>query len=153
MKFSTLDLTISPYQYRITPPVTKPNPQLLTDIGEQGMRDLLDRVYMELFDSSINDIFPKNREDMIKAGDNTADFFIQICGGDDYFRQKNGSPQMVGRHTFFNITPKARLVWLEIFRESIEPIITENLSSEENIKSLWNYIDIFSMWMVNSKDC
>ncbi len=51
MKFGTssLDFSILPYQEGIDPPVTKPNPAFLTDIGEEGMRALLDRFYMGSF--------------------------------------------------------------------------------------------------------
>jgi hemoglobin len=38
---SALNFTILPYQEGVTPPVTKPNPEFLTDISEDGMRELL----------------------------------------------------------------------------------------------------------------
>jgi len=37
---SSLDFSILPYQEGVNPPVTKPNPAFLTDIGEEGMRAL-----------------------------------------------------------------------------------------------------------------
>ena len=48
---SSLDFSILPYTEGVNPPVTKPNPEFLQDIGEQGMRDLLDRFYMGLYES------------------------------------------------------------------------------------------------------
>jgi len=77
---STLDFSILPYQEGVNPPVTKPNPAFLTDIGEESMRDLLDKFYMGLFKSPIKDIFPSDKEEMKIAGQHSADFFIQICG-------------------------------------------------------------------------
>ena len=71
-----LNFSITPYQEGITVDVTKPNPAFLEDIGELGMRDLLDRFYLSLVDSSIKDIFPKDKEVMKEAGQNSADFFI-----------------------------------------------------------------------------
>ena len=56
------------------------------------------------------------------------------------------------RHAPFRITPHARLHWLVIFEEALQPIINEKLSSEENIQSFWNYLNVFSQWMINSKD-
>ena len=81
MNFSTssLDFSILPYQEGVNPPVTKPNPEFLTDIGEEGMRALLDRFYMGLFESPIKEIFPKEREEMKKAGQISADFFISVA--------------------------------------------------------------------------
>jgi hemoglobin len=149
---SSLDFSILPYTEGVNPPVTKPNPSFLTDITEQGMRDLLDRFYMGLFESPIKDIFPLNKEEMKIAGQHSADFFIQICGGPQYFNQNRGAPQMRGRHAPFRITPNARLHWLVTFEEALQPIIKEKLSSEENIQSFWNYLNVFSQWMVNSKD-
>jgi len=153
MNFSTssLDFSIQAHQDGVNPPVTKPNPAFLTDIGEQGMRDLFARFYAGLYKSPIKEIFPLNEEEMQIAAQHSADFFIQICGGPAYFNQNRGAPQMRGRHAPFPITPNARLHWLVTFEEALQPIIDEKLSSEENIQSLWNYINVFSQWMINTK--
>ena len=149
---STLNLSILPYQEGVTPAVTKPNPAFLTDIGEEGMRALLDRFYMDLFQSPIKELFPKEIDVMKDAGQISADFFIQICGGPAYFNQNRGAPQMRKRHAPFPISPNARLHWLVTFEEALQPIINEKLSSEENIQSFWNYLNIFSIWMINARD-
>jgi len=148
---STLNFSILPYQEGVTPPVTKPNPAFLTDIGEEGMRALLDRFYMDLFQSPIKELFPKEIDVMKDAGQISADFFIQICGGTPYFNQNRGAPQMGKRHAPFAITPDARLHWLVCFEEALQPIIDEKQSSEENIQSFWNYLNVFSIWMINAR--
>ncbi len=148
---STLNFSILPYQEGVTPPVTKPNPGFLTDIGEEGMRALLDRFYMGLFQSPIKELFPKEIDVMKDAGQISADFFIQICGGTPYFNQNRGAPQMGKRHAPFAITPEARLHWLVCFEEALLPIIDEKQSSEENIQSFWNYLNVFSIWMINAR--
>jgi len=148
---STLNLSILPYQEGVTPPVTKPNPAFLTDIGEEGMRALLDRFYMDLFQSPIKDLFPKEIDVMKDAGQISADFFIQICGGTPYFNQNRGAPQMGKRHAPFAITPDARLHWLVCFEEALQPIIDDKQSSEENIQSFWDYLNVFSIWMINAR--
>ncbi len=149
---SSLDFSIMPYTEGVNPPVTKPNPEFLTDIGEEGMRELLERFYMGLFESPIKELFPQSKEEMLVAAQHSADFFIQICGGPQYFNQNRGAPQMRQRHAPFRITPHARLHWLVTFEEALQPIIQNKLSSEENIQSFWNYINIFSLWMINSRD-
>jgi len=151
-KTSSVDFSIQVYQEGINPPVTKPNPAFLTDITEKGMRDLLDRFYMGLYESPIKDIFPQEREKMKIAGQYSADFFIQICAGPAYFNKSRGAPQMRRRHAPFHITPHARLHWLVTFKEALQPVVKEKLSSEENIQSFWNYLNVFSQWMINSKD-
>ncbi len=148
---STLNFSILPYQEGVTPPVTKPNSEFLTDIGEEGMRALLDRFYMDLFQSPIKELFPKEIDTMKDAGQISADFFIQICGGTPYFNQNRGAPQMGKRHAPFAITPDARLHWLTCFEEALQPIIDDKQSSEENIQSFWNYLNVFSIWMINAR--
>lgn len=149
---TSLDFSIQSYQEGVNPPVTKPNPAFLSEIGEQGMRDLLERFYMGLLESPIKDIFPTSKEEMKVAGQFSADFFIQICAGPAYFNQSRGAPQMRGRHAPFRITPNARLHWLVTFEEALQPIITNKLSSEKNIQSFWNYLNVFSQWMINARD-
>ncbi len=99
MRFSKVDFSITPYVEGVTLPVSKPNPQFLNEIGEVGMRDLLDRFYMKLYESPISHLFPADREEMKTAAQHSADFFIQICGGVAYFNQNRGAPQMRKRHT------------------------------------------------------
>ena len=149
---TSLNFSIQPYQQDISPQVNKPNPKFLQDIGEQGMRDLLDRFYTGLYESPIKDMFPESKEELKIAAQYSADFFIQICGGPAYFNQNRGAPQMRQRHMPFRITPHARLHWLVTFEEALYPIINEKLSSIENIQSFWNYLNVFSLWMVNSRD-
>jgi len=153
MRFSTstLDFSVLPYEGGVTPQVTKPNPGFLADIGEEGMRELFIRFYTCLHESPIKDLFPEDWDDMLKAADNSADFFIQICGGPDYFTQHKGAPQMKKRHTPFAITPESRLHWLACFKEALQLIIEEKQSSEENIQSFWNYLNTFSIWMINAR--
>ncbi len=142
-----MNYSITPFQEGIIPPVTKPDPQFLQEIGENGMRQLLERFYLCLFESPISRLFPSNRDEMKKAGQTSADFFIQICGGPDYFNQNRGAPQMRGRHAPFKITPEARLHWLVCFENALKPVEC----NEANKQSFWNYIDIFSIWMINSR--
>jgi len=144
-----MDYTILPYNAQFIPPVEKPNAGFLQEVGEEGIRNLLDRLYMELDVSPIRNIFPpKNTQEMKEAGQISADFFIQICGGPHYFNQNRGAPQMRGRHAPFAITPEARLHWLVCFETALKPL--EKEVTEENLQSFWNYINIFSIMMINT---
>ncbi len=146
---SSLNFNILQYHEGVRPPVPKPNPQFLDELGEVGIRSLLDRFYMLLQTSTIKHIFPQGTEAMKIAGQNSADFFIQICGGTSYFTQNRGVPKMVKRHSPFQITPEARLQWLILFKEALNPLIGE--ISDQNLQSFWNYINTFSIWMINTK--
>ncbi|MEA1879259.1 MAG: globin [Campylobacterota bacterium] len=149
---SALDFSILPYEEGVNPPVTKPNPAFLDDIGEEGMRALFSRFYSLLFKSPIKDIFPLNEEEMQIASGHSADFFIQICGGPHYFNKHRGPPQMRKRHAPFPIGPNARLHWLVTLEEALQPIIEQKQSSTQNIQSFWNYVNVFSQWMINTRD-
>jgi len=146
---SPLSFSILPYQEGVKPPVTKPNPAFLAEIGEEGMRALFRRFYMSLHVSPIKDLFPQTEEEMMLASQHSADFFIQICAGTPYFNQNRGAPQMGRRHAPFAITPEARLHWLVLFEDALQPLVGK--ISDENMQSLWDYINVFSLWMINTR--
>jgi len=143
-----MQFTITEAQMGTRPPVTKPDPKVLEFLGEDGMRKLISDHYDLLRQSDIKGLFPPTDEGFALAKQHSADFFIQICGGPDYFNQNRGAPQMVGRHQPFAITPTARKIWLESYI-----IILNKLDMPEELKqSFWNYLDIFSIWMMNTPE-
>lgn len=145
-----MNLTISEGAFGVRPPVTKPNPGFLLELGEERFRKLVSDHYDLLRTSDISFLFPVNDEEEFKAAKkHAADFMIQICGGPAYFNQSRGEPRMVGRHAPFRIDPAARRRWLELYASLLPALETEGISSE-HIQSFWNYLDIFSLWMVNT---
>ncbi len=106
---------------------------------------MVDDHYNLLTESSINDLFPKNPIALEKAKEHSADFFIQICGGPDYFNHNRGKPQLNRRHVPFKITAEGRIEWLNCYK----PVLQELELPEEVLLSFWNYLDVFSKWMVN----
>jgi len=145
-----MNYTITPHNTNFIPPVQKPTPSFLEEVGEKGIRDLLSRLYLNLDKSPVRNIFPPEDTDgMLEAAQVSADFFIQICGGPDYFNQNRGMPQMRGRHAPFAITPEARLHWLTCFEEALKPL--EDEISKESLESFWNYLNIFSIMMINTQ--
>ena len=149
MNFSTLNLIATPGQLGQKPDVTKPNPGFLQELGEEGFRDLVAKHYDLLKDSDISHLFPTDdAQEFADAKKHAADFMIQICGGPTYFNQSRGAPQMVGRHAPFKITEQARLRWLECYAMLL-PSLSPKVSNE-NIQSFWNYLNVFSQWMVNT---
>ncbi|TLP37588.1 globin [Arcobacter arenosus] len=143
-----MQYTISETSMGNRPNVSLPNPIILATLKEEGMRNLISRHYDLLVESKIKDLFPENEQSLAMAKKHSADFFIQICGGPKYFNESRGAPRMVARHMPFKITPSARVVWLEMFAKAIEET---NLSEEEK-KSFWDYVDIFSIWMINTPE-
>ena len=130
------------------PQVTLPNPEILNVLGEDGMRKLISDHYDLLKQSNIRGLFPPHDEAFEMAKKHSADFFIQICGGERYFDKSRGAPRMIARHAPFKITATARIIWLESYI-----IILKDLELSEELKeSFWKYLDIFSIWMINTPE-
>jgi len=141
-----MDFVISSYFPGFRPPVTLPSHEMFLLLKEEGMRKMVSDHYDLLAKSTIKDLFPKNPVALEKAKENSADFFIQICGGPEYFNKHRGQPLLIRRHKPFKITAEGRLVWLNCYKSVLQKI---NLP-DEVLLSYWNYIDVFSKWMVNS---
>lgn len=143
-----MNYTITKATFGQRPNVSLPNPQILAVLGEDGMRKMISEHYEFLVKSDIKGLFPPTPQGLEMAKKHAADFFIQICGGPRYFDQSRGAPRMVARHMPFKITESGRIVWLETFAKAIE-----ETNLDENLKeSFWNYIDIFSIWMINTRE-
>jgi len=145
-----MDLNISQAEFGVRPPVTKPIPEFLLEVGEEGIRELISKHYDAIKQSDIHHLFPQDDAEFEKAKVNSADFFIQICGGPKYFNQNRGAPQMVGRHAPFRIDAKARQTWLELYKPLLEELKEKGIT-ETSLYSFWRYLDIFSIWMINTQ--
>ena len=141
-----MELKINSYTYGERPQVSIPSPDFYKVLGEQGIRTLVSRHYDLLRTSPIKSLFHQGEKGFEMAKKNSADFMIQICGGPDYFNQNRGAPKLILRHAPFSIDKDARIVWLNCYKTAL----LELQISEELIVSFWNYINIFSSWMVNT---
>jgi len=141
-----MNLQINTYQYGDRPEVTRPVPEFYKVLGEDGIRKLVSKHYDLLRASSIKDLFASDDSEFEKSKLHSSDFMIQICGGPDYFNQHKGKPQLTKRHAPFIITPDSRLVWLNCYKQAL----LETDAPEHLILSFWNYINVFSNWMVNA---
>lgn len=141
-----MEFEISKYFPGVRPGVTLPSREMFHLLKEEGMRKMVNDHYDLLLESSIKDLFPKNPIALEKAKEHSADFFIQICGGPDYFNQNRGKPQLNRRHQPFSINSEGRDEWLNCYK----PVLQKLDLPEEVLRSFWNYLDVFSKWMVNS---
>jgi len=145
-----MNLEISYAAFGVKPPVTKPIPEFLLEVGEEGLRELISKHYDAIKQSDIYALFPQNDTEFTQAKVNSADFFIQICGGPAYFNTNRGAPRMIGRHAPFAIDAKARERWLELYKPLLEELKEQGVTAT-SLHSFWNYLDIFSIWMINTK--
>ncbi len=130
------------------PKVKLPDPDFLNLLTEQGLRKLINDHYELLIRSEVRNLFPSEESELEKAKLRASDFFIQICGGYPYYKENQGMPMMTQRHAAFAITPGARLVWLECYQQLLQEL---NLP-EKVVLSFWEYLNVFSLWMINTKD-
>ncbi|WP_455757698.1 globin domain-containing protein [Sulfurimonas sp.] len=146
-----MKLTITDGQIGVRPLVTKPHPGFLHEVGEEKFKKLVYAHYDLIEKSDIAFLFPVfDEDDFAEAKQHAFDFLIQICGGPRYFETSRGEPQMVGRHAPFRIDEEGRKTWLGLYAPLLEALVDEGIT-EEYIQSFWDYLDIFSMWLVNTK--
>jgi hemoglobin len=141
-----MDFEITKYITGQRPNVELPSTKMYRILGEEGIRKLISDHYDCLKKSEISKLFPEDDNGFEKAKKNAADFFVQICGGPMYFNKNRGRPMMYKRHLPHKITPEARVTWLECFKQALQ-----KTDLPDNVKqSFWNYINNFSIWMINS---
>lgn len=141
-----MELEITFFKAGTRPEVTLPGKALYDVLGEEGVRKLVGDHYACLRNSTISHLFPEDETAFEMVTKHSADFFIQIMGGPPYFNMNRGNPMLIKRHAPFAVTPEARVVWLKCYQNvlskmEIDPIL---------ILSFWNYINVFSHWMINS---
>lgn len=130
--------------------VIKPSPDFLIEVGEERFRKLVNDHYELIRSSDISFMFPIEYEDEFeKVKKHAADFLIQICGGPNYYAQTRGDSRMLSRHARFRIEEKGRKTWLGCYATLLKELEKENISTK-SIQSFWNYLDSFSMVLINT---
>lgn len=130
------------------PQGVQPSPELYLKMGEAGIFKMLEDFYKELAKSSIKHLFP---EDVLKASQKSAAFFMFIMGGPPMYHEKYGPPMMRKRHMPFRIDEEARQVWLQCFKTVLVDADVKYNFPMEHMPGFWNFLDKFSAWMVNTK--
>lgn len=143
-----MDFSINQYNFGQRPAVSIPSPEFLNFLKEEGIRKMVSDHYDLLSKSEIKHLFPRIEEALDKAKQRSSDFFIQICGGYPYFNENRGKPQLARRHAPFAITTDARVVWLKCYQQ----VLAKLALPDEVLQSFWNYLNVFSFWMVNTKE-
>lgn len=141
-----MKLEITPLPELLPTKIDRAHPDFLSLMTEEGVRKMVNDHYNLLRKSSIAHLFPQSNEAFEQAKKHSADFFVQVLGGYPYYNENRGNPMLRKRHMPFTITADARIVWLECYRN----VLSELKIPEQLIKSFWNYLDQFSMMMVNS---
>lgn len=130
------------------PGAANPPPKVFEETGEAGIRAMLLDFYKELYQSEIAGMFQGKLE---VSAERSALFFIGLLGGPPLYHQTHGNPRMRMRHLPFKITPEFRGQWLQCFFKVLEDPKPYNFP-EEQVPQFKDFLDSFSMWMVNSQD-
>lgn len=146
-----MKLTITDGEIGVRPPATKPHPGFLDEVGVDRFHKLVYDHYELIRESEIAFLFPVfDDEDFEEAKRNAFTFLLEISGGEALFTKERGDHQMVGRHAPFRIDERSRVVWLELYAGLLEALEDEGIK-KEYIQSFWDYLDTFSMWVVNTE--
>ena len=146
-----MKLTITDGKLGERPSVAKPHPGFLDEVGEERFKKLVYDHYEKIRTSDVAFLFPVHDDDDFEDAKRHAfSFLIEVSGGPDYFTQERGKHQMVGRHAPFRIDEEGRKEWLRLYIPLLEELVDEGITPEY-IESFWNYLDIFSMWLVNTE--
>ena len=129
------------------PRVSPPSSEVYAHMGQENIYTMLRDFYRELEKSSIRYMFP---EDMDKASERSAAFFVGLLGGPPLYQQLYGPPMMRARHMPFVIDEPARLVWLECFFRVLEDAPTRYNFPAEHLPGFRAFLDGFASWMVNT---
>lgn len=126
------------------PPVNPDIRKVYDSAGEEALRELVDMFYEEIKTSSIISMFPENLEESKKKA---ADFLIQVMGGPQYYTHNYQPPRMRSQHLPFEIDEKARRAWLGCYKKAL----AKSGISDKDKGIIWDYLEVFSTWMVNKK--
>lgn len=129
------------------PPVPFPPPDLLSMIGETGLRQLVARHYALIRASEIGNLFPADEPGFAQAIQRSADFVVETCGGPARYSERRGNACMRTRHFPYLIDETARDVWLDCLWRAFDiddiPIAARRM--------LWDWLEAMSIRMVNRR--
>lgn len=130
--------------------ILKPDPNFYKEVREARFRQLVDDHYEILKQSDIAFMFPVDYpNEFAEVKKHAADFLIQISGGPNYFEQTRGDSKMVARHARFRVDANGRYIWLASYKVLLEDLYEEGID-QKYIESFWNYLNNFSMVLVNA---
>ena len=129
------------------PQVNPPSREIYGVMGEANIFQMIEDFYLELEQSSIRHLFPK---DMVAASKKSAAFFVGVLGGPPLYQQLYGPPMMRARHLPFRIDEQARQEWLACFDRVLEQAVEKYNFPEAHLAGFRQFLIGFSSWMVNT---
>lgn len=128
--------------------ISAPSKEIYALMGEANIFKMLEDFYIELGQSSVKHLFPK---ELMPASQKSAAFFVGLLGGPPLYQQRYGNPMMRARHMPFAIDSAARTEWLACFERVLDHAVERYQFPAQHLPGFRQFLQEFSMWMVNKR--
>lgn len=114
--------------------------------GQETFVRLVRRFYEGVAgDPELRAMYPE--EDLGPAEVRLRMFLEQYWGGPVDYSQQRGHPRLRMRHAPFQVTPRARDLWLRHMRDAVDSLALD----DEHEKRLWDYLNTAAHSLVNTE--
>ena len=127
--------------------ISAPSKEIYALMGEANIFAMMADFYAELGQSAIKHLFPN---DLLRASQKSAAFFIGLLGGPPLYHQRYGNPMMRARHMSFTIDAAGRAEWLACFDRVLANAVERYQFPAQHLPGFRQFLSEFSMWMVNT---
>ena len=129
------------------PPIAFPPKTFLEHVGTKTIATMVLHHHRLLRHSSIAHMYPSDDAQFLEGVAKATHFLIEALGGEKVYTFSYGSPMLCRTHAPFVIDEDARLVWLETYKQTLHDLDFP----KELIEVFWNWIEPFSLRMVNQR--
>lgn len=141
LKWSSFDLKAS------LPPIIFPTPSFLDKVGAETIPKIVLHHHRLLQKSAIAQMYPTDDAHFLEGVTKASHFLIQALGGEKTYTYSYGPPALCRTHAPFAIDDESREVWLMMYKQTLHDLDFP----KELIGEFWNWIEPFSMRMVNRR--
>ncbi len=141
LKWSSFDLKAS------LPPIIFPTPSFLDKVGAETIPKIVLHHHRLLQKSAIAQMYPTDDAHFLEGVTKASHFLIQALGGEKTYTYSYGPPALCRTHAPFAIDDESREVWLMMYKQTLHDLDFP----KELIEEFWNWIEPFSMRMVNRR--
>jgi hemoglobin len=131
----------------IFPPVPFPSNKIYKTLGEEKIREMVEYQHNLLLKTNLKTLFPAHPEALKLAIDKSADFFVEMLGGENIFTSQHGEPHLRMRHFKVPISENDREIWLAMYKKTLKDLDFP----QELLEEFWNWIEPLSIRMINRR--
>lgn len=132
-------------EYFSLPSIIKPPKELIQLLDIKTIETIVIHHHRLLQKSEIAYLYPVDEDIFMEGVKKVTYFIIQVLGGGEIYTTTYGEPHMCKTHRPFAIDANARIVWLKLYAQTLK----ELHFPKEYVESFWNWLESFSLRMVN----